>query len=125
MATKKSSSKKETVQKEKSTMIKIAETIGQVAGEISVKKDQLTDMASHAIDAIKSKIHDITTPNVKPVKKAAKAVAKKASPKKAVKAVAKKVIKKPAKALAKKVSSVKQDVKKSAKKAAKKVRGKK
>ena len=124
MATKKNSSKTEPVQKEKSTMIKIAETIGYVAGEISVKKDQLTDIASHAIDAIKSKIHDITAPDVKEVKKAAKDVVKKTAPKKAVKAVEKKVTKKIVKQIIKKASAVKQDVKK-ATKAVKKVSGKK
>lgn len=114
MATKKSSPKKVPAKKEKSTMIKIAETIGQVAAEISVKKDQLTDMASHAIDAVKSKVHEITAPKVKPVKKAAKVVSKKA-------ATVKKSVKKTVKQANKKAAPVKKAVKK----AMKKVSGKK
>ena len=75
-------------------MTKIAETIGEVAGEISVKSEQITDMASNAFDAVKSKLHDITAPKVTAVKKAVKAVTKKAEPQKVVKAVEKKVNKK-------------------------------
>ena len=86
MATKKTNSKKE-----KSTMVKIAETIGQVAGEISVKKDQLAEMASHAVETVKEKIHDFTAPKEKAVKKAVKKVVKKAAPKKVATAVKKKV----------------------------------
>ena len=112
MSTKKSAPKKTTAKKEKSTMIKIAETIGQVAGELSVKKDQLTDMASHAIDVVKSKIHDITTSKV--------ITEKKAAPKKVVKAVEEKVTKKIAKPVAKKATEVKKAVTKTVKKAAKK-----
>ncbi|MEO6893629.1 MAG: hypothetical protein ABI136_01275, partial [Ginsengibacter sp.] len=61
-------------------MIKIAETIGTVAGEISVKTEQITDIASRAIKATKSKIHEITAPKVKEVKKKAKAVVNKVEP---------------------------------------------
>ncbi len=76
---------------EKSTLTKIAETIGTVAGEIAVKKDQLVDMASGAIDSVKETIQNITGAKKEAPKKA-KAPAKKAAAKKpaAVKAAAKK-----------------------------------
>jgi len=124
MATKKSSPIKAPAKKEKSTMIKIAETIGQVAAEISVKKDQFTDMASQAIDAVKSKVHEITAPKVEPVKKAAKVVAKKAAPKKVVpKKVA--AVKKSVKKVVKQANKKAAPVKKAAKKTVKKVNRKK
>ena len=81
MATKKSQPKQETVVEEKSTMIKIAETIGEVAGEISVKSEQITDIASNALDAVKSKLHDITAPKVDAIKNVVKETSKKAEPK--------------------------------------------
>ena len=107
MDTKESTPQEEAPQEEKSTLVKIAETIGEVAAEISVKKDQITDMASNAVDAVKAKIHDITAPKAKAIKKAAKPVVKKATPKKVVKATAKKVNKKVVKPVTKKIASVK------------------
>lgn len=120
MATKKSSPQAATTIDEKSTLIKIAETIGEVAGEISVKKDQLTDMASNAINTVKAKIHDMTAPKVKVVKKTAKRAAKKAAPKKVAKAI-KKVSKKAVKKVTKKTAGAKKAVAKTAKKVTKKV----
>jgi hypothetical protein len=79
MPAKKSSSKKTTSPKVKSAMNKIAETIGTVAGEIAVKKDQITDMASNAIEAVKSKIHEATAPEIKKSNTAVKKVSKKAN----------------------------------------------
>ena len=79
MPAKKSSSKKTASPKVKSAMNKIAETIGTVAGEIAVKKDQITDMASNAIEAVKSKIHEATAPEIKKSNTPVKKVSKKAS----------------------------------------------
>jgi|SRR5690242_2301774 hypothetical protein len=79
MPAKKSSSKKTASPKVKSAMNKIAETIGTVAGEIAVKKDQITDMASNAIEAVKSKIHEATAPEIKKSNTAVKKVSKKAN----------------------------------------------
>lgn len=86
MATKKAASK--AAPKKKDTLVKIAETIGEVAGRISVKKDQLADKASHAVDAIKDGVHNIVEKEKKMVQKLTgkapkKAAAKKAAPKKA------------------------------------------
>ena len=125
MAIKKSNSKKEPVQKEKSTLTKIAETIGTVAGEISVKKHQLTDIAVHAMDAIKSKIHDITAPDVAAVQQAAKDTIKKIPAKKALKPVEKKIPRPKLKKAIKNTVAVKQGLKKAAAKAVKKASGKK
>ncbi|RYY48867.1 MAG: hypothetical protein EOO06_08860 [Chitinophagaceae bacterium] len=87
MATKKKSA---TSPGEKSTLIKIAETIGTVAGEIAVKKDRLVNMATGAVESVKTSIQNLTggmTENKKkaPVKKAAnrKAVPAKKSASKA------------------------------------------
>ena len=57
MATKKAASK--AAPKKKDTLVKIAETIGEVAGHISVKKDQLANKASRAVDAIKEGVHNL------------------------------------------------------------------
>ncbi len=57
MTTKKSANIKKATSK--TTLIKIAEAVGSIAGEISVKKDQLTNMASGAIDSVKATIQDI------------------------------------------------------------------
>ena len=88
MATKKAASK--ATPKKKDTLIKIAETIGEVAGHISVKKDQLANKASHAVDAIKEGVHNLVEKEKKVVQKLTgkttkKAAAKKAAPKKAAK----------------------------------------
>lgn len=93
MDTKKSNSKA-SVEK-KSTIIKIAETIGQVAGEISVKKDQVALMASIAIDTLKSKIKAIATPKKTVVKKSV-TTTKSAAKKKSIPPVGKKNEKKSA-----------------------------
>lgn len=106
MTAKKSNPKKAASKNGKSTMTKIAETIGEVAGEISVKKEQFTDMASNAIKAVKSKIHDATAPN----SKAAIKVVRKAEPKKAIKVVRKKVDKKVVQPVAKKAAVAKKAV---------------
>ena len=63
----------------KKTLIKIAETVGTVVGEISVKKDQLAQ-------AVKEKIQNLTSPK----EKVAVKLALKKTAKKAVKAVKKK-----------------------------------
>ena len=131
MATKKKSTKNPAAKK--TTVIKIAETIGTVAGEIAVKKDQFVNMASGAIDTVKSKLRDLTAPkkSAKPVvKKVKKAVAKKVTTvKKAVKKAEKKVVKpavkKVAKAVSKKAVAAKKVVKKEVKKAVKKAKGRK
>lgn len=112
----KANRKKAVSKKGKSTLTKIAETIGEVAGEISVKKEQITDMASNAIKAVKSKIHDATAPN----SKAAIKVVRKAEPKKAIKVVSKKVDKKVVQPASKKVAPIKKAVEKTSNKAAKK-----
>ena len=132
MATKKSTPKRP---KEKTTMIKIAEKVGEIAGEISVKKDQIVGIASTAIESVKSTLHNITAPKKTASKKAAKAVVKKAikpvakKAKAAVKKVAKKAVKpavkKIPKAADKKVNSAKKIIKKVVKKVAKKAAGKK
>jgi len=77
MPAKKSSSKKTASPKVKSALNKIAEKIGTVAGEIAVKKEQITDMASNAIEAVKSKIHEATAPEIKKVNTDVKKVSKK------------------------------------------------
>ena len=115
MATKKKATKKN------AGIIKVGETIGTIAGKIAVKKDQLVHMASDAVDAVKSTLHDITAPAKKATKKATATVKKAA--KKAVKkaAPAKKAVKKKAAAVKKTAKkAVKKVVKKAAKKAAKK-----
>ncbi|MEP7164282.1 MAG: hypothetical protein ABI741_06290 [Ferruginibacter sp.] len=109
MATKKNISKQSTP--EKTTMVKIAEKVGEVAGKISVKKDHLVDMATGAIDSVKSTIHNISV-----------AAANKTAPKKTAKAVVKKVVKKAAKKITKspvvkKAATAKKAVKKAVKKA--------
>ena len=87
MAVKKKTTKKAAP---KSTMVKIAEKVGEVAGKISVQKDHLVEMADHAIESVRSTIHDFTAK--KPaVKKAVKKIVKKASPA-AVKKTAKKTV---------------------------------
>ena len=79
MATKKAASK--AAPKKKDTLVKIAETIGEVAGRISVKKDQLAGKASHAVDAIKEGVHNLVEKEKKAVQKLAGKTAKKAAPK--------------------------------------------
>ncbi len=81
MATKKAASK--AAPKKKDTLVKIAETIGEVAGRISVKKDQLAGKASHAVDAIKEGVHNIVEKEKKVVQKLTGKATKKAAPKKA------------------------------------------
>ncbi len=66
MATKKSPTK---ATKKKDTLTKIAEKIGEIAGEISVKKDKLTNMASHAVDSVKEGVHNLVVKEQALVKK--------------------------------------------------------
>ena len=92
MAKKKNAAKK--AAPEKSLLDKIAEQAGHLAGELSVKKDHLVEMASDAIASVKSTLQNIGA------KKTAAASKKKAAVKKAVKkkaAPVKKTIKKVAK----------------------------
>jgi hypothetical protein len=92
---------------EKSTMIKIAEKIGQVAGTIMYEKDHLIKIAGNAIDSVKEAIHDMTAKKEPKAKEAVK---------KAVLPAAKKIKKTVA---VKKVPAVKKPIKKAVKKAAK------
>ncbi len=125
MATKKSNSKKS---KEKTIPVKIGETIGTIVGEISVKKDQIVDMASNAFDSVKTTIQNITGNKKAISKKAKKSTVKKIAPaKKVVKKVAKKAVKKAApvkkaaEKIAKKVIKKAAPVKKAVKKVVKKI----
>lgn len=83
MAVKKAASK--AAPKKKDTLIKIAETIGEVAGHISVKKDQLADKASHAVDAIKEGVHNLIEKEKKTVQKITRKAPKKTAAKKPAK----------------------------------------
>ena len=65
MATKKGGQKKASAKKEKSTLIKIAESIGTVVGELSVKSDQISEMASNAVESVKEKIESLSSPKIK------------------------------------------------------------
>ena len=121
MATKKKAPKKEA---KKSTLIKIAETIGTVAGEIAVKKDKFVRAAANVIDSVKFKVNDVkaakkpvarkvksavkkTTKSIAPAKAAAKkAVTKKSTTVKPVKKAAAKPVKKAAKVAAKKIAKI-------------------
>ncbi|MEO6230233.1 MAG: hypothetical protein ABJB11_22380 [Ferruginibacter sp.] len=107
MATKKSAVKKSAP--EKTLLIKIAEGAGYLAGELSVKKDQLMEKASGIIASAKETIHNIGTrqPAVAPKKKAA--------------AIQKSDKKKVAVAPKKKAATIKKSVKKKVAVAAKKV----
>lgn len=91
MATKKAEGAEEP--KKKDTLVKIAEAIGEAAGHISVKKDQLTEKASHAVDAIKEGVHNLVEKEKKMVKKvvdAEKKVVRKITGKSAKKSAPKK-----------------------------------
>ena len=116
MATKKSA--KEMKGTTKTTLIKVAEAVGTLAGEISVRKDRFKSMASDAIDSVKSTIQDITigkkTPSLKkaaissiPPQKATtvKVVKKAGAIKKSAKSAVKKATGKPVKAAIKAVKS--------------------
>ena len=109
MAKKKSAAKK--AAPEKSLLDKIAEQAGHLAGELSVKKDHLVEMASDAIASVKSTLKNIGA------KKPAAASKKKTAVKKTVKKKAAVVTKKVKKAVAKKAAPVKKTIKKVAKKA--------
>ena len=88
MATKKAASKaapSKAAPKKKDTLVKIAETIGEVAGHISVKKDQLAGKASHAVDAIKEGVHNLVEKEKKVVQKITGKASKKAAAKKPAK----------------------------------------
>ncbi|MEP6710853.1 MAG: hypothetical protein ABJA37_00475 [Ferruginibacter sp.] len=109
MTKKKSAAKKPA--KEKTFMIKVAEKIGEIAGEIAVGKDHFMQMAAGAVSSVKAGIHNITE-------------GKKTEPAKSVKKPAKKAIQKsekPAAAATPKSTVVKKNgVKKTTKKAIKK-----
>lgn len=115
MATKKQASKKAV--KEKSTMIKIAEKVGEIAGRIVNEKDHLVQMAGGAIESVKTAVQHITAKKKPTTKKLVKKAAKKVV-KKAIKPAVKKV----KKAVAKKKPAVKKVVKKTVKKVAAKKR---
>ena len=119
MPAKKSSSKKTASPKVKSAMNKIAETIGTVAGEIAVKKDQITDMASNAIEAVKSKIHEATAPEIKKSNTAVKKVSKKVNSSNTIKMARGKAVNKTV-APAKKTAAAKSPLKKAVSQANKK-----
>src|SRR6185312_1296105 len=120
MPAKKSTSKKTASPKVKSAMNKIAETIGTVAGEIAVKKDQITDMASNAIEAVKSKIHEATAPEIKKSNAAVKKVSEKASSSNTIKMGRGKAEKKTVAQAKKKAGTASKPAAKPAKKAVKK-----
>ncbi len=113
MATKKNNAKKSAPAK--STLIKIAEKVGELAGKLVNEKEHLVEMAGGAIKSVKSTIHKITAE-----KKSAKAVVKKVEKK-----IVKPAVKKVTKAAVKKAAPVKKTIKKVVKKAAKKVAAKK
>lgn len=124
MAKKKSITKKSIPQK--TTMIKIAEKVGEIAGRIVNEKDHLVEMAGGAIDSVKTAVKNITSSKKKAtVKKAAKKAVKKIAEKiekKVVRPAAKKVKKV---ASSKKAAAVKKVIKKAVKKVAKKGSSKK
>jgi len=120
MTTETTSPEEGTEKDEKSVLTKIAETIGEVAAEISVKTEQVTGMASDAFEAVKDKVHDITAPKVEAIKEVAKQVAKKMEPKKVANAATKTVHKAIAKPVDKKAVAVKKEAKAVAKKVNKK-----
>ena len=113
---------------EKSTLIKIAETIGTVAGEMALKKDKMVKAANNVIESVKLKVNDLAgnkKPPAKPSKPAAKkTIANKAAPKKAAakKAVSKNagVVQKTAKKTVEKVAKKAADTKKKGTKSVKK-----
>jgi len=113
MATRKTISKKATQQK--STMIKIAEKVGELAGRIVNEKDHLVAIAGGAIESVKATVQKITAPKKKATKKAVKMIVKKA-PKKIVKPAVKKINK----ATPVKEAAAKKTIKKAVKKVAKK-----
>ncbi|CAN5256720.1 hypothetical protein BH11BAC5_BH11BAC5_20410 [soil metagenome] len=109
MANKKSSPKK--VADNKSTMIKIAEKVGEIAGKIVNEKNHIIAMAGDAIESMRTTVHDLTEKKKPAVKKATKKIVKKIAKKASVPAPTK---------IKKTVAVKKQAVKKGAKKAAKK-----
>ena len=76
---------KKAAPKKKDALVKIAETIGEVAGRISVKKDQLAGKASDAVDAIKEGMHNLVEKEKEVMNKIRGKAPKKAAPKKAAK----------------------------------------
>lgn len=120
MPAKKSSSKKTASPKVKSAMNKIAETIGTVAGEIAVKKEQIADMASNAIKAVKSKIHEATAPEIKKSNTAVKKVSKKVNVSNNIKVAKRKADKKIAAPAKKTATAAKKPLKKAVSQATKK-----
>jgi hypothetical protein len=112
----------------KSTMVKIAEKVGELAGKIVNQKEHFVEMAGDAIDSVKEKVKGITGKK-RAVKNAVKRVAKKAVKKiekKVINPAAKKISKSaPAKKVTDTKKTVKAVVKKATKKAIKKVASKK
>lgn len=119
MANRKTNSKKG--RKQKSTMIKIAEKVGELAGRIVNEKDHLVEMAGGAFDSVKETVRNISSTKKNKPKKAAKKLVKKVA-KKVVKPAASKIKKT---APVRKAVSAKKTIKKAVKKAVKKVAGKK
>ncbi|MEP7143994.1 MAG: hypothetical protein ABI707_14025 [Ferruginibacter sp.] len=79
MAKKKNNPKKEIP--EKSTLIKMAGKVGELAGKIVGQKDHLAEMAGNTIESVKAAVSNFTT-NEKPAAKAPLKITKKAAPKK-------------------------------------------
>lgn len=118
---------------EKTTLIKIAEKVGEIAGRIANKKDHMVDMAATAIDSVKTGIQGIGSKKdpekstdakegaTQAIKKVARASVSKAAPKR------KKIVTPKKEAGEKKLlkTGVKKTVKKVAKKTATKTTGKK
>ncbi len=109
--TKRKSSPKKVVQ-EKSTMIKIAEKVGELAGKIVNQKDHLIAMADDAIESVRMTVHDFTEKKEPEVKKATKKIVKKVA-KKAILSGSKKI----KNAIPVKKETVKKGIKKAVKRA--------
>jgi len=92
----------------KSTVIKIAEKVGEIAGKAMNTKDRIIKKADGAIESVKKTVSSIRGKK-KPVKKAAKKVARKTA----------KAAKKVARVAKRKAAGVKRTVKKAVKKATK------
>ena len=85
---------------QKSKLLKVAETVGTIAGTVVGKKNQLVKKAEKVIATAKEKVHELT--------------AKKAKAKKTVKKAVKKAAKKAVTKAAKKTAEVKKVAKKAA-----------
>jgi len=116
MAKKKTAPAKST--NDDSILNQLATKAGTVAGGLIVAKHRIGEKVSNALDAVKSKVQNVTgtkKPTAKKVaKKVVKKVAKKAAP-------VKKAVKKTVKKVAKKAATAKKTIKKAAKKTVRKV----